>query len=78
VAAPGIVPLVLPTLLGVGPVTTYLLEAEPLTLVDTGPAMLQTLRTLERALALHGHRVEDLEQIVVTTTTTTTSGWRPT
>lgn len=66
VAAAGITPLVLPTLLGVGPVTTYLLDGEPLTLVDTGPAMLATASALEAALAGQGRRVEDLELLVIT------------
>ncbi|MGE4425731.1 MAG: MBL fold metallo-hydrolase [Solirubrobacteraceae bacterium] len=62
----GVVPLVLPTLLGVGPVTTYLVHGDPPTLVDTGPAMLPTLDALEHGLAVCGVRIEDLGRVVVT------------
>jgi glyoxylase-like metal-dependent hydrolase (beta-lactamase superfamily II) len=44
----------------------YLVEDEPLTLVDTGPNSGKALDELERALAAHGHRIEDLELIVLT------------
>lgn len=64
--AAGIVPLRLPTLLGIGPVTAYLVTGRPLTLVDTGPAMLPTLDALEAGLRAHGVRIEDLERVVVT------------
>lgn len=62
----GIVPLRLPTQLGIGPVTTYLVTGPPLTLVDTGPAMLPTFEALEAGLGAHGVRIEDLERVVVT------------
>jgi glyoxylase-like metal-dependent hydrolase (beta-lactamase superfamily II) len=61
----GIASFVLPTPFGVGPVNVYLVEG-PLTLVDTGPATALALETLERELAARGHRVEDLERIVLT------------
>ncbi len=62
----GIVPLRLPTLLGIGPVTVYLVRGRPLTLVDAGPALLPTLDALESGLGAHGVRIEDLERVVVT------------
>jgi glyoxylase-like metal-dependent hydrolase (beta-lactamase superfamily II) len=63
----GIVPLSLPTPFAIGPVTAWLLTGDgPLTLVDTGPASAGTLHALERRLADHGRRVEDLEAIVLT------------
>jgi glyoxylase-like metal-dependent hydrolase (beta-lactamase superfamily II) len=43
-----------------------LIEDEPLTLVDAGPNSATSLTALEAALQSHGHRVEDLERIVVT------------
>lgn len=64
-AAAGIHCLALPTPFQVGRVNTYLIEDEPLTLLDSGPNSGTTLDALERALAQHGHRVEDLELIVV-------------
>ena len=50
----------------VGRVNVYLIEDEPLTLVDTGPNSGTSLTALEAALAVHGRRVEDLERIVIT------------
>lgn len=58
--------LPVPTPFAVGRVNVYLVEDDPLTLVDTGPNSGTSLTTLEAALAEHGHRVEDLERIVVT------------
>jgi glyoxylase-like metal-dependent hydrolase (beta-lactamase superfamily II) len=58
--------LPIPTPFVVGRVNCYLIEDEPLTLLDTGPNSATTLTTLEAALAEHGHRVEDLQRIVVT------------
>ncbi len=50
----------------VGRVNCYLIDDDPLTLVDTGPNSGKALDELERSLAGHGRRVEDLERIVVT------------
>jgi glyoxylase-like metal-dependent hydrolase (beta-lactamase superfamily II) len=47
-------------------VNCYLIEDEPLTLLDAGPNSATSLTTLEALLAAHGHRVEDLGRIVVT------------
>ena len=49
----------------VGRVNCYLVEDDPLTLVDTGPNSGKALDELELRLAEHGRRVEDLERIVV-------------
>ncbi len=43
----------------------YLIEDDPLTLLDSGPNSATSLVALEHALADHGRRVEDLELIVV-------------
>jgi glyoxylase-like metal-dependent hydrolase (beta-lactamase superfamily II) len=64
--APGIHRLALPTPFLVGRVNCYLIEGEPLTLVDTGPNSGKTLDELEQGLAALGRRVEDLERIVIT------------
>jgi glyoxylase-like metal-dependent hydrolase (beta-lactamase superfamily II) len=56
----------IPTPFMVGRVNVYLIEDDPLTLVDTGPNSGKALDELERALADHGRRVEDLELIVLT------------
>jgi glyoxylase-like metal-dependent hydrolase (beta-lactamase superfamily II) len=50
----------------VGRVNTYLIEDDPLTLVDTGPNSGKALDELEQALAAHGRSVEDLGLIVIT------------
>jgi glyoxylase-like metal-dependent hydrolase (beta-lactamase superfamily II) len=58
--------LPIPTPFMVGRVNVYLIEDDPLTLVDTGPNSGKALDELEQALAAHGRRVEDLELIVLT------------
>ena len=58
--------LALPTPFLVGRVNCYLIEDDPLTLVDTGPNSGKSLDELERALAAHGHAIEDLGLIVLT------------
>jgi glyoxylase-like metal-dependent hydrolase (beta-lactamase superfamily II) len=65
-ARAGIHRIAIPTPFAVGRVNTYLIEDEPLTLIDSGPNSAKALDELERALAAHGHRVEDLELLVVT------------
>jgi glyoxylase-like metal-dependent hydrolase (beta-lactamase superfamily II) len=62
----GIHRLALPTPFLVGRVNCYLIEDDPLTLIDTGPNSGKTLDDLERALGEHGRRIEDLELIVLT------------
>jgi glyoxylase-like metal-dependent hydrolase (beta-lactamase superfamily II) len=63
---PSIKVLPVPTPFAVGRVNTYLIEDDPLTLVDAGPNSGTSLTTLEAALAEHGRRIEDLERIVLT------------
>jgi glyoxylase-like metal-dependent hydrolase (beta-lactamase superfamily II) len=55
-----------PTPFAVGLVNCYLVDDDPLTLVDTGPNSGTALMSLEALLAGHGRRVEDLERIVIT------------
>jgi glyoxylase-like metal-dependent hydrolase (beta-lactamase superfamily II) len=64
--AEGIHCIPIPTPFMVGRVNTYLIEDDPLTLVDTGPNSGKALDELEGALAALGHKVEDLELIVIT------------
>src|SRR5947209_9152367 len=61
----GIRCLPIPTPFAVGRVNCYLIEDEPLTLLDSGPNSGKALDELERALRAHGRRVEDLELLVV-------------
>jgi glyoxylase-like metal-dependent hydrolase (beta-lactamase superfamily II) len=55
-----------PTPFAVGRVNCYLIDDDPLTLVDTGPNSGTSLTELEAGLAGHGRRIEDLERIVLT------------
>ena len=64
-AEAGIHCLPIPTPFQVGRVNTYLIDDDPLTLVDSGPNSGTALDELERALAAHGRRVEDLELVVI-------------
>ena len=65
-ARAGIHRLALPTPFLVGRVNCYLIEDDPLTLVDTGPNSGKSLDELQRALSDHGYSIEDLELIVIT------------
>jgi glyoxylase-like metal-dependent hydrolase (beta-lactamase superfamily II) len=64
--AAGIHLMAVPTPFLVGRVNCYLIEDDPLTLVDTGPNSGKSLDELERALAQLGHRIEDLGLIIIT------------
>jgi glyoxylase-like metal-dependent hydrolase (beta-lactamase superfamily II) len=65
-AAPGIHGLAIPTPFAVGRVNVWLIEGEPLTLFDSGPNSGKALDELEQGLAVLGHRIEDLELLVIT------------
>lgn len=56
----------IPTPFAVGRVNTYLLEDDPLTLVDSGPNSGKALDELERQLDSLGHGLEEIELILVT------------
>jgi glyoxylase-like metal-dependent hydrolase (beta-lactamase superfamily II) len=56
----------IPTPFQVGRVNTYLLEDEPLTLIDSGPNSGKALDELERQLEALGHGIEDLELLIIT------------
>ncbi|MDX6582073.1 MAG: hypothetical protein QOI10_1257 [Solirubrobacterales bacterium] len=62
----GIRRLRIPTPFAVGRVNCYLLEDDPLTLVDTGPNSGKSLDELQRQLDDAGHSIEELELIVIT------------
>jgi len=64
--ADGVHRIPVPTPFAVGRVNAYLVEDDPLTLVDSGPSSARSLDELEQALGGLGHRVEDLGLIVVT------------
>ncbi|MGA8219470.1 MAG: MBL fold metallo-hydrolase [Solirubrobacterales bacterium] len=56
----------IPTPFQVGRVNTYLLEDDPLTLVDSGPNSGKALDELERQLDALGYRIEDIELVIIT------------
>ena len=65
IADAGIRTLRIPTPFQVGRVNCYLLEDEPLTLIDTGPNSAKALHELERQLGALGHRIEDIELVII-------------
>ncbi len=65
-AREGVHRLAVPTPFAVGRVNAYLIEDEPLTLIDSGPNSAKALDELEQALAARGHAIEDLELLVIT------------
>ncbi len=65
-AEAGVHRLSIPTPFAVGQVNTYLIEDEPLTLVDSGPNSGKALDELQRGLERLGHAIEDIELILVT------------
>lgn len=56
----------LPTPFPVGPVNAYLLEGDPLTLVDAGPKTPEAQAALLDGIARAGHRVEDVRRLILT------------
>ena len=65
-AEAGIHRLAIPTPFAVGRVNVYVIEDEPLTLVDAGPNSGTSLDQLQRGVASLGHSLEDFELVVVT------------
>jgi glyoxylase-like metal-dependent hydrolase (beta-lactamase superfamily II) len=62
----GVHRLPLPTPFPVGPVNAYLIDDDPLTLVDAGPNSGTTYAALEIALRRCGRRVEDIGLVLLT------------
>src|SRR5207245_8602290 len=62
----GIHTLRIPTPFAVGRVNAYLIEDDPLTLVDSGPNSGRALDELQHQLAARGHSIDDIELIVLT------------
>ena len=65
-AAVGIHRLAIPTPFAVGRVNVYLIDDEPLTLVDAGPNSGTSFDELQRGIASLGHQLEDIELVVLT------------
>ncbi len=62
----GIHRLSIPTPFAVGRVNVYLIDDDPLTLVDAGPNSGTSLEELQGGLAEHGHAIEDIELVILT------------
>ncbi len=62
----GIHRLRIPTPFAVGRVNCYLLDDDPLTLVDTGPNSGKSLDELQHQLDALGHAVDEIELVVIT------------
>jgi glyoxylase-like metal-dependent hydrolase (beta-lactamase superfamily II) len=65
-AAAGVHRLAIPTPFAVGRVNVYLIEDEPLTLVDAGPNSGTSFDELQRGIAGLGHSLEDIELVILT------------
>jgi glyoxylase-like metal-dependent hydrolase (beta-lactamase superfamily II) len=65
-AAVGIHRLAIPTPFAVGRVNVYLIEDEPLTLVDAGPNSGTSFDELQRGVAGLGHSLEEIGLVIVT------------
>jgi len=50
----------------VAPTNVYVLEGEPLTMVDTGPLTGEALEALEKGVETLGHSLAEIEQLVIT------------
>ncbi len=62
----GVKRISVPTPFAVGPINTYLIEGDPLTLVDTGPNLATCLVDLADGLRRVGHSIEKLGLLFVT------------
>jgi glyoxylase-like metal-dependent hydrolase (beta-lactamase superfamily II) len=65
-AEAGIHRLAVPTPFAVGRVNVYLIEDEPLTLVDAGPNSGTSFDELTRGVAALGHSLEEIELVILT------------
>jgi glyoxylase-like metal-dependent hydrolase (beta-lactamase superfamily II) len=64
-AEAGIHRLAIPTPFQVGRVNAYLIEDEPLTLIDSGPNSAKALDELELALGAQGHTIEEIGLLII-------------
>lgn len=62
----GVSKLTIPTPFRIGPVNCYLLEGDPLTLIDTGPDDADSYEALQRALGKLNFAIADLELLILT------------
>src|SRR6201989_1795157 len=65
-ALAGVHRLAVPTPFAIGKVNSYLIEDDPLTLVDGGPNYGRGLDVLAESVAAHGHSIEDIGLVLIT------------
>jgi len=65
-ALAGVHRLPIPTPFAVGKVNAYLIEDDPLTLIDSGPNYGRGLDVLAESMAAHGHAIEDIGLVLIT------------
>jgi glyoxylase-like metal-dependent hydrolase (beta-lactamase superfamily II) len=65
-AEAGVHRLAIPTPFAVGRVNVYLIEDEPLTLVDAGPNSGTSFDALQRGIAALGHSLDEIELVILT------------
>lgn len=61
-----VVPIAIPTPFLVGDVNVYIIDDEPLTLIDTGPKTPEAVTALREGLSRHGIKLSDIQRIVLT------------
>ncbi len=57
--------IAVPTPFYVGPVNVYLIEQDPLTLIDAGPRDDESIEALRQGLARRGHKFSSIERIII-------------
>src|SRR5579859_5516631 len=63
---PGLWGITLPIPFAIGSVTCYLVEGEPLTLIDCGTQTDECYTALATALGEKGYRISDIERLIIT------------
>ena len=61
-----VVPISIPTPFYIGPVNVYLVAADPVTIIDTGPKTKEAIEALRAGLRKAGFLISDLRRIVLT------------
>jgi glyoxylase-like metal-dependent hydrolase (beta-lactamase superfamily II) len=57
--------IIVPTPFYVGPVNLYLIQEDPLTIIDVGPRTPESLEALKTGLTRLGHRLADIKRIII-------------
>lgn len=57
--------IIIPTPFKVGPVNVYVIEEDPLTIIDTGPYTEEAIKALREGLAALGHGLSSIKRIIL-------------